>query len=127
MDEKEKELDIDEELLYNENEMEDLKKTIAVLKEQKDELIQNKLPSNTDKYAVDYVKTLNEHDLSYLTTKEVFDNYLAYRRHYTKNGENLLSVRMLNSVIRKYFPRARVNHSNKLKKNTYFWVFDYED
>jgi len=126
MDEKDK-LDIDEELLYNETEMEDLKKTIAVLKEQKDELIQTKLPSNTDKYAIDYIKTLNEHDLSYLTTKEVFDKYIEYRRHYTKNGENLLSVRMLNAVIRKYFPKAKVNHSNKLKKNTYFWVFDSDE
>lgn len=118
---------IDEELMYNDNEMEDLKKTIAVLQEQKDELLQMKLPANVDKYAVDFVKTLNEHDLSYLTTKEVFDNYLMYRRHYTKNGEDLLSVRMLNAVIRKYFPKARVNHSNKSGKNTYFWVFNFED
>ena len=120
-------LDLNEELLYNESEMDELKKTIEVLKEQKDELLQSKLPSNTDRYAVDYVKTLGEHDLSYMTTREVFDNYINYRRHYTKNGEDLLSVRMLNAVIRKYFPSAKVNHSNKLKKNTYFWVFDAEE
>ena len=120
-------LDLNEELLYNESEMDELKKTIEVLKEQKDELLQSKLPSNTDRYAVDYVKTLGEHDLSYMTTREVFDNYINYRRHYTKNGEDLLSVRMLNAVIRKYFPKAKVNHSNKLKKNTYFWVFDAEE
>ena len=118
---------IDEELMYNDNEMEDLKKTIAVLQEQKDELIQMKLPANVDKYAIDYAKTLTENELSYMTTKEVFENYINYRRHYTQNGENLLSVRMLNAVIRKYFPRARVNHSNKSGKNTYFWVFDYGD
>lgn len=123
----EKEHDIDEELLYNDSEMEDLTKTIAVLKEQKKELAQTNLPASVDKYALDYVKTLDENDISYLTTKEVFDKYLEYRRHFTRNGENLLSVRMLNSVIRKYFPKARVNHSNKMKKNTYFWVFDYED
>lgn len=116
-----------EEVLYNEAEMEELKKTISLLKEQQDELIQTKLPSNTDKFAIDYVKSLNEHDISYLTTKEVFDNYLEYRRHYTENGEKLLSVRMLNSVIRKYFPKARLNHSNKLKKNTYYWVFDSDE
>lgn len=118
---------IDEELMYNDNEMEDLKKTIAVLQEQRDDLIQMKLPANVDKYAIDYVKTLEENDISYLTTKEVFENYVIYRRHYTTNGEELLSVRMLNAVIRKYFPKARVNHSNKSGKNTYFWVFDFED
>lgn len=118
---------IDEELMYNDNEMEDLKKTIAVLQEQRDDLIQMKLPANVDKYAIDYVKTLEENDISYLTTKEVFENYVIYRRHYTTNGEELLSVRMLNAVIRKYFPKARVNHSNKCGKNTYFWVFDFED
>lgn len=113
--------------LYSDAEMEDLEKTISVLKEQKNDIIQSKLPSNVDRYAIDYVKTLDEHDISYLTTREVFDNYLEYRRRFTVNGEHLLSVRMLNSVIRKYFPRARVNHSNKSKKNTYFWVFDYTD
>lgn len=118
---------IDEELMYNDNEMEDLKKTIAVLQEQKDELIQMKLPANVDKYAVDFVKTLSEHDISYLSTKDVFEKYLLYRRHYTKNGEDLLSVRMLNAVIRKYFSKARINHSNKAGKNTYFWVFELED
>ena len=121
------EKEIDEELMYNDSEMEDLKKTIAVLQEQRDDLIQMKLPSNVDKYAIDYAKTLDEHDISYLTTKEVFDNYLMYRRHYTTNGEELLSVRMLNAVIRKYFPKARINHSNKSGKNTYFWVFTFED
>lgn len=118
---------IDDELMYDENEMEDLKKTIAVLQEQRDDLIQMKLPANVDKYAIDFVKTLNDHDLSYMTTKDVFNNYILYRRHYTKNGEELLSVRMLNAVIRKYFPKARINHSNKLGKNTYFWVFDFDD
>ena len=113
--------------MYNDSEMEDLKKTIAVLQEQRDDLIQMKLPSNVDKYAIDYAKTLDEHDISYLTTKEVFDNYLMYRRHYTTNGEELLSIRMLNAVIRKYFPKARINHSNKNGKNTYFWVFTFED
>lgn len=126
-DEKEFEETLDEDLMYNDTEMEELKKTIAVLKEQRDDLIQNKLPANVDKYAIDFVKELDEHDISYLTTKEVFEKYIAYRRHYTKNGEELLSVRMLNSVIRKYFPKARINHSNKLGKNTYFWVFDFED
>ena len=121
------EKEIDEELMYNDSEMEDLKKTIAVLQEQRDDLIQMKLPSNVDKYAIDYAKTLDEHDISYLTTKEVFDNYLMYRRHYTTNGEELLSIRMLNAVIRKYFPKARINHSNKNGKNTYFWVFTFED
>ena len=119
--------ELSEDLMYNENEMEELKRTIAVLEEQRDDLIQTKLPANVDKYAIDFVKTLDEHDLSYMTTKEVFERYVAYRRHYTKNGEDLLSVRMLNSVIRKYFPKARINHSNKLGKNTYFWVFDFED
>lgn len=115
---------MEEEKLYTDEEYEDLKRTIEVLKEQQNDLIQAKLPANVDRYAIDYVKTLDEHDISYLSTKEVFDNYLEYRRRYTKNGEDLLSVRMLNSVIRKYFPTARVNHSNKMKKNTYFWVFD---
>lgn len=112
-----------DEMLYEENEMEELKKTISMLQNEKDELIQNKLPANVDKYAIDYVKMLDEHDISYLTTKEVFDNYLNYRRKYTTNGEDLLSLRMLNAVIRKYFPKAKINHSNKQNKNRYFWVF----
>ena len=115
---------MEEEKLYTEEEYENLKNTIKILEEQQSELIQSKLPANVDRYAIDFVKTLDEHDISYLTTKEVFEKYLNYRRRYTENGEDLLSVRMLNSVIRKYFPTARVNHSNKLKKNTYFWVFD---
>lgn len=115
---------IDEEIALDENEMEDLRKTIKELESQRDELIEAKLPANVDKYAVDYIKSLNEHDLSYLTTKEVFDNYLEYRRQFTINGEDLLSLRMLNSVVRKYFPKARINHSNRNKKNTYFWVFE---
>ena len=118
---------MEEEKLFSEAEYEDLKKTIAVLEEQKSELIQAKLPANVDKYAVDFVKSLDEHDISYLTTKDVFEKYLDYRRRYTRNGEELLSVRMLNSVIRKYFPKARINHSNKLRQNTYFWVFDFEE
>lgn len=113
-----------EELFTNE-EMEDLQKTIEVLKEQQNDIIQSNLPSNVDRYAIDYVRTLGEHDLSYLSTKQVFDNFLDYRRRFTRNGEDLLSVRMLNAVIRNYFPKAKINHSNKLKKNTYFWVFDY--
>ncbi len=113
----------EKESLYSESEMEDLEKTIAVLKEQSDNLIQQQMTANVDRYAIDFVRTLDEHDISYLTTKEVFDKYLDYRRRYTRNGENLLSVRMLNSVIRKYFPRAKINHSNKQHKNSYYWVF----
>lgn len=113
-----------EDILYNEEEIAELKRTIEVLQSQKDDLIETKLPSNVDKFAIDYVKLLDEGDLSYLTTKEVFDNYIEYRRKFTTNGEDMLSIRMLNAVIRKYFPNARINHSNKQKKNRYFWVFD---
>lgn len=113
-----------EDILYNEEEIEELKRTIEVLQSQKDDLIETKLPSNVDKFAIDYVKLVDEGDLSYLTTKEVFDNYIEYRRKFTTNGEDMLSIRMLNAVIRKYFPNARINHSNKQKKNKYFWVFD---
>lgn len=116
----------DKEELYTEEEMEDLQKTIDVLKDQQNIIIQSKLPANVDRYAIDFVRTLDEHDINYLTTKEVFDKYIDYRRKYTKNGEELLSVRMLNAVIRNYFPKAKINHSNKLKRNTYFWVFEYE-
>lgn len=115
------------EITFNEDEVEELKKTIAVLTEQQNEMIKSNLPANVDKFAVDFVKTLDERDISYLSTKEVFDKYLDYRRKYTTNGENLLSVRMLNSVIRKYFPKAKINHTNKLSKNTYFWVFDFDE
>lgn len=117
----------EKEELFTHEEMEDLQKTIDVLKDQQSDIIQSKLSANVDRYAIDFVKTLGEHDISYLTTAQVFDNFLEYRRRYTRNGEDLLSVRMLNSVIRNYFPKARINHSNKLKKNTYFWVFTYED
>lgn len=109
--------------LFTNEEMNDLEKTIEVLKEQQDDLLQSKLPHNVDKYAIDFVKTLEEHDISYLTTTQVFENFLEYRRKYTRNGEDLLSVRMLNAVIRKYFPNAKINHTNKLRKNTYFWAF----
>ena len=115
------------EQLFTNEEMEDLEKTIGVLKEQQNDLIKSKLPANVDRYAIDYVKTLGEHDITYQTTKQVFDNFIDYRRRYTKNGEELLSVRMLNAVIRNYFPKAKINHSNKLRKNTYFWVFELED
>lgn len=117
----------DKEELFSNEEMEDLEKTIGVLKEQQSDLIKSKLPANVDRYAIDYVKTLGEHDLTYQTTKQIFDNFVEYRRRYTKNGEELLSVRMLNAVIRNYFPKARINHSNKLRKNTYYWVFELED
>lgn len=111
------------EQLFTNEEMDDLQKAIEVLKDEQNDLIQSKLPANVDRYAIDYVKTLGEHDITYLTTKQVFDNFVEYRRRYTRNGEELLSVRMLNAVIRKYFPKARINHSNKAKKNTYYWVF----
>lgn len=112
---------------FDDKEVEELKKTIEVLKTQNDELIKVKLSANTDRYAIDFVKTLDEHDFSYLTTKEVFDKFLEYRRRYTTNGEDLLSLRMLNAVIRKYFPRAKINHSNRHNKNTYFWVIEDAD
>ena len=111
---------------FDDVEVEELKKTIQVLTEQRDVLLENKLPSNADKYAVDYIKLTNEKDLAYLTTKEVFDNYLEYRRKYTQNGEELLTVRMLNKIIKNFYPRAKINHSNKQGKNTYFWVFEEE-
>lgn len=111
---------------FDEDEVEELKKTIGLLKNQNDDLLKSKLPSNTDKYAIDFVKMLDEHDISYLTTKEVFNNYLEYRRRYTVNGEDLLSLRMLNAVVRLYFPKAKINHSNRHNKNTYFWVFEDE-
>jgi len=34
---------------------------------------------------------------------------------------------MLNAVIRTYLPKAKISHSNKLRKNNYFWTFDYEE
>jgi len=119
MDEKEE--------LFSMEEMEDLQKTIDVLKDQQEAMVQSKLPNNVDKYAIDYVKTLDEHDITYLTTKEVFDRYIDFRRKYTRNGEDLLSIRMLNAVIRTYLPKAKISHSNKLRKNNYFWTFDYEE
>lgn len=112
-----------EDFKYDDMEMEELKNTIKVLEEQNNNLIAAKLPANVDKYAIDYVKNLKDSDIEFLTTQEVFDNYINYRRRFTENGEDLLTVRMLNSVIRKYFPNATVVHSNKKRKNTYYWAF----
>lgn len=116
----------EQEVQFSEREMEELKKTIKVLEDRTDELMTVKLPASTDKYAIDFVKSVRPDEIEFLTTKEVFDKYLTYRRRYTTNGEALLSVRMLNAVIRKYFPDANIKHSNKNNKNSYFWVF-YQD
>lgn len=117
-----KNFDIDE-FKYDDMEMEELKNTIKVLEERNNNLIEAKLPANVDKYAIEYIKNLKDSDLEFLTTQEVFDNYLEYRRKFTTNGESLLSMRMLNTVIRKYFPNATVVHSNRKRKNTYYWTF----
>lgn len=114
----------DKELDYTEEEIAELQKTINVLEAQNEELKKQKLSSTADKFAIDYISSLDEHDLSYLGTHEVFDNYLKYRRKFTENGEAFLSVRMLNNVIKSFFPNARINHSNKNRKNVYFWVFE---
>lgn len=114
------------EVLYDESEVEELKKAIKVLESEKEDLLQTKLPSNVDKYAIDYVKTIDEDKISYLTTKELFDNYLTYRRGFTEYGEERLTLRMFNSVVRRYFPKAKVNHSNRQGNNIYFWVFEDE-
>ena len=116
----------EKEVLYDENEVEELKKAIGVLQNEKEDLLQSKLPSNTDKYAVDYVKTLDDEKISYLTTKELFDNFLDYRRNFTDQGEERLTLRMFNSVMRRYFPKAKINHSNRHGKNIYFWVVEDE-
>ena len=117
------EKEFEEEFNYDEMEMEELKNTIKVLEERNNDLIKVKLPANTDKYAIEFVKSLKDSDIDFLTTKEVFENYLNFRRRYTSNGEALLSVRMLNTVIRKYFPNATIVHSNKNRKNSYYWTF----
>lgn len=117
---------MEDEVQFSEVEMEELKKTIKVLEDRNDELLKVKLPDNTDKYAIDFVKSIRPDEIEFLTTKEVFDKYLTYRRRYTTNGESLLSIRMLNAVIRKYFPDANIKHSNRNKKNSYFWVFYQE-
>lgn len=114
----------EKEFEYNDTEMEELKKTIQVLEERNDALMKVKLPDNTDKYAIEFVKSITEADLEFSTTKEMFDKYLLYRRRFTTNGESILSVRMLNAVIRKYMPKAVIKHSNRKSKNTYFWVID---
>lgn len=115
---------MNDEVKFDEVEMEELKKTIKVLEDRNDELLKVKLPDNTDKYAVEFVKSIREDEIEFLTTQEVFDKYITYRRRYTTNGESLLSVRMLNAVIRKYFPSAKIRHSNRNRKNSYFWVFN---
>lgn len=109
--------------LYSDDEYETLQKTINELTNQNMELRRKKLPANVDQYAMDFVGTVDEHDLSYLSTQETFDKYLEYRRKYTTNGEEFLSVRMLNAVIKNYFPNAVIKHSNRHNKNVYFWVF----
>lgn len=110
--------------IYTDEEILALQKTINELEAQNEDLKKQKISSTADKYAIDYVSSLDEHDINYLSTHEVFDNYLEYRRKFTTNGEAFLSVRMLNNVIKSYFPNAKINHSNRNKKNVYFWVFE---
>lgn len=109
---------------FTEEEIAELQKTIANLEVQNTELKKQRMPSTADKFAIDFVATLDEHDISYLSTHEVFDKYITYRRKYTENGESFLSIRMLNSVIKNYFPNASIKHSNRNNKNVYFWVFE---
>ncbi len=109
---------------FTDEEIAELQKTISQLEVQNDELKKQKMSPTADKYAIDFVATLDEHDISYLTTHEVFDKFLNYRRKYTENGESFLSIRMLNGVIKNYFPNARIKHSNRMNKNVYFWVFE---
>ncbi len=120
----EKELKELETELYSEDEVETLQKTINELTNQNTELRRKRLPSNVDQYAMDFIGTMDEHDLNYLSTQETFEKYLDYRRKYTTNGEDFLSMRMLNAVIKNYFPNAAIKHSNRHKKNVYFWVFE---
>lgn len=115
---------MDKEELYSDDEIMTLQKTISELEIQNEELKKQKLSPTADRFAIDYVSSLDEHDINYLSTHEVFDNYLNYRRKFTINGEEFLSVRMLNTVIKSYFPKARINHSNRNKRNVYFWVFE---
>lgn len=112
------------EVNYTDDEIAELQKAISELEVQNEELKRQKISATADKFAIDFAATLDEHDISYLSTHEVFDKYIKYRRNYTENGEAFLSVRMLNNVIKTYFPKAKIKHSNRNKKNVYFWVFE---
>ena len=100
----------------------DLEETISVLTEQRKNMAEGMLPKNVDNYAVKFVQGLVENDIEYVSTKELFERYLEYRRQFTTRNEQLLSMRMFNSVVRGIFPNAEIKHSNRGSSNVYFWV-----
>lgn len=100
----------------------DLEETISVLTEQRKNMAEGMLPKNVDNYAVKFVQGLVENDIEYVSTKELFERYLEYRRQFTTRNEQLLSMRMFNSVVRGIFPNAQIKHSNRGSSNVYFWV-----
>lgn len=100
----------------------DLEETIAVLTTQKKNMAEVMLPKNVDNYAVKFAQELTEEDIEYVPTKELFERYIEYRRQFTTRNEQLLSMRMFNSVIRGIFPNAEIKHSNRGSSNVYFWV-----
>lgn len=100
----------------------DLEETIAVLTAQRKTMAEGMLPKNVDVYALNFAKELEAKDIDYVTTKELFERYIEYRRQFTTRHEDLLSMRMFNSVVRSVFPDAEIKHSNRCGTNVYFWV-----
>lgn len=100
----------------------DLEDTIKVLEESKNKAMEQALLKNTDEYAIKFVKSLKEDDIYYLNTKDLYNQYIEYRRQYTVRNEELLSMRMFNNTVRNFFPNAVIQHANKKGKNIYYWM-----
>lgn len=100
----------------------DLEETIAVLTAQRKTMAEGMLPKNVDIYAIKFMQEITDEDIQLVSTKELFDRFVEYRRQFTSRNEQLLSMRMFNSVVRSVFPNAEIKHSNRGGSNVYFWV-----
>ena len=95
----------------------DLEETIAVLTEQRKTMAEGMLP-------IKFMQEITDEDIQFVSTKELFDRFVEYRRQFTTRNEQLLSMRMFNSVVRGVFPNAEIKHSNRGGSNVYFWVIN---
>lgn len=111
---------------YN-NKITELEETIKVLEAQRKIISNGLIPKNADPYAIKFLETADKNDINFLTTKELFDKFVQYRRQFTTQSENLLSMKMFNSVVRGVYPTASMKHTNRKNENVYYWVIGEEN
>ena len=70
----------------------DLEETIAVLTAQRKTMAEGMLPKNVDTYAIKFMQEITKEDIEFVSTKELFDRFVEYRRQFTTRNEQLLSL-----------------------------------